>query len=144
MVHVIPEGLCKCLLQNYSACIIRDVLVKYLHQGSSRKQVKVHIESQNSQGNGWDVIQTHLKQLGCQEQQSQVGSPLSVPHTEKQPGKKQVWEAWYYFSVIWVVPENEQQNQLRDRFVVPSDHWEEFRFSQQISGYIKIKTINQD
>lgn len=58
------------------------VLVHYLHQWRCWEQVKVHVEPQDSQRDGGDVVQTHLEHLGGQEQQAQVGSPLSVSHTE--------------------------------------------------------------
>lgn len=54
----------------------------YHHQWSSREQVQVGVESQDSQGDWGDVVQTHLEELGGQEQQPQLGPPLSPPHTE--------------------------------------------------------------
>lgn len=60
------------------------VLMHYLHEWSCRKQIEVGVESQDSQGDRGDVVQTHLEQLGRQEQQAQMGSPLSVPHTENE------------------------------------------------------------
>lgn len=57
-------------------------LVTYLHKRSHWKQVQVYIESQDSKGDGGDVVQAHLEQLGGQEQQAQIGSSLSVAHTE--------------------------------------------------------------
>lgn len=59
------------------------LLCAYPHQWSCREQIKVGVESQDTQGDWGDVVQPHLEQLGGQEQQAQVGSPRSVPHTEK-------------------------------------------------------------
>lgn len=66
-------------------CVKGAILVHYLHEWSCRKQVEVRVEPQDSQGDGGDVVQTHLEQLGRQEQKAQMGSPLSVsPHTENE------------------------------------------------------------
>lgn len=57
--------------------------VTYLHGRSHGEQVKVHVEGQDGQSNGWDVVQAHVEQLGCQEQQPQLGSPMSAPHSPR-------------------------------------------------------------
>lgn len=54
----------------------------YLHQWSCGEQVKVDVETQDSQGDGGDIVQTHLEQLGAQEQQAQLGAPRSAAHPE--------------------------------------------------------------
>ena len=66
--------------------VCRAASVSYLQQRSSRKQVEVHVESQDRQSDGRDVVQAHLKQLGGQEQQAQMGPPLSGLHTENHLG----------------------------------------------------------
>lgn len=91
----------------------------YLHQWSCREQVKVHVESQNSQGDRWDVVQTDLKNLGGQEQQSQVGSPLSVPHTENSLTRNNCENIY------------SGKNQERERVVVLSDPPEEPQILEQ-------------
>lgn len=57
-------------------------LMKYLHKWSCWKQKQVHVESQNSQRYWGDLVQTHLEKLRGQEQQTQVGSSLSVSHSD--------------------------------------------------------------
>lgn len=56
--------------------------MNYLHKWNCWKKEKVHIESQDAQGDWGDVVKAHLEQLGGQEQQAQLGSPLSVSHLE--------------------------------------------------------------
>lgn len=55
--------------------------IKYLHQWSSRECVKIHIESQNSQGDCRDVAQFLLEQLDNQKQQAQLEAPLHTDNT---------------------------------------------------------------
>lgn len=55
---------------------------RYLHKWNCWKKEQVHIESQDGQGDWGDVVKAQLEQLGGQEQQAQMGSPLSVSHRE--------------------------------------------------------------
>lgn len=59
--------------------------MSHLHQGSSWEQEEEHVQTQDSQSDRRDVVQAHLKHLGGQEQQAQVGSPLSL-HPENSLG----------------------------------------------------------
>lgn len=57
-------------------------MYRYLHKWNCWKKEQVHIEPQDGQGDWGDVVKAQLEQLGGQEQQAQMGSPLSVSHRE--------------------------------------------------------------
>lgn len=58
------------------------LLENHLHKWSSWKQVQVDVEPQDSQCYWGDPVQTHLEKLGGQEQQTQLGPSLPVPHLD--------------------------------------------------------------
>lgn len=92
----------------------------YLQQWSCREKVKVHIESEDSQGDRWDVVQAHLEQLGGQEQQSQLGGPLSVPHTENSLGRDNCEIIFRSFPLYEKTYNGRSQE---TELLCPSDHW---------------------
>lgn len=57
-------------------------LVIYPQERSCWEEVKVNVESQDSQSDRGDVVQAHLEQLGAQHQQAQMGRPRSPAHPE--------------------------------------------------------------